>query len=391
MSRFHGLDACRAAAMLLGLFFHGAVSFMTTDIGWAIRDRSTHIGVDGFIWICHTFRMPVFFLLGGFFGRLVYLKLGAAGFIRHRAKRILLPFVVTLLPLMPSLLVLWRWGMSRSGPRQIHPFGMKVPSLDLAELTPSPGHLWFLYYLMMILALLLVVAVVARRLPLDGILRGVDGLMRAVIRFRLVAFVMAVPTAVTLYFMKSLEVETPVDFIPQLRIVAFYAVYSGFGWILHRQAGQVAEFGRLLWIPLVLVAAILVPLGMIVDRSVQTGASLASPWARVGALYLSALFGWSMVLLFLGAFVRWGERPRPWVAYLSDASYWCYLIHVPIVITFQILVADLAWPGPIKYAMVMAATVGICLASYHAFVRYTFIGATLNGKRERPLPASVTP
>jgi glucan biosynthesis protein C len=62
-----------------------------------------------------------------------------------------------------------------------------------------------------------------------------------------------------------------------------------------------------------------------------------------------------------------------------------------VVIVFQILVADLAWPGPIKYALVMGGTVGICLASYHGFVRYTFIGATLNGKRERPVPAPVTP
>ena len=392
MGRFHGLDACRAAAMLLGLFFHGAISFMSTPIGWAIRDRSTHQGVDAFVWICHTFRMPVFFLLAGFFGRLLYLKLGPAEFFRHRARRLLIPFVVTLVPLLPSLYFLWKWGYAKAGPQATHPLGIQVPSLELADLTPSPGHLWFLYYLMIIVAGFGVVLLLASRLPTDGVSRGLDGLLRGLVRFRLVALFMALPTAGTLYFMKSLEVETPVSFVPQPRILAFYAVFYGFGWLLHRQKELVVELGKKLWIPAILAAAILVPLGLLVERAMNTGGAMPPLWNRVGALYLSALFGWSLVLLFMGAFIRWGEQPRPWVSYLSDASYWCYLVHLPVVIAFQILVSDLPLPGLLKYAMVMTATIAVCLASYHTLARYTFIGAALNGKRERPAaPAPVTP
>jgi hypothetical protein len=46
-------------------------------------------------------------------------------------------------------------------------------------------------------------------------------------------------------------------------------------------------------------------------------------------------------------------------------------------------VADLPWPGLLKYAIVMTGTIGACLGSYQAFVRYTFIGAALNGPRKR--------
>jgi len=97
------------------------------------------------------------------------------------------------------------------------------------------------------------------------------------------------------------------------------------------------------------------------------------------------------VLLFIGAFVRWGDQPRAWVAYLSDASYWCYLVHLPIVVALQILVAELPWPGALKYGMVMTVTIAACLGSYQALVRYTFIGRTLNGPREKAAPAPVTP
>jgi len=392
MTRFYGLDACRAAAMMLGLFFHGSISFMQMAGPWAIQDRSTHRGVDAFVWVCHTFRMPVFFLLAGFFGRLLYEKLGAAGFLRHRAKRLLLPFVVTLVPLMPMLFLLWRWGWASSGPRSKVVPGMETPSLDLDTITPSPGHLWFLYYLMIILVLAVALVALGRTLRLDAVKRGADAVLRALVRTRLLAPAMALPTAATLALMEFPSADTPVTFMPQLRIVAYYAIFVGLGWLLHRQTGLVEELGRRLWVPLLLVAGIVLPLGRLLDRLVQGGAPM-SPAERIGLLYLSALFGWSLVLLFLGVFVKWGAKPRPWVAYLSDASYWCYLIHLPVVIAFQILVARLEWPGPLKYALVMAATLAICLGTYQAFVRYTVLGATLNGPREKPAsaPASVTP
>jgi surface polysaccharide O-acyltransferase-like enzyme len=230
MGRFHCLDACRAAAMMLGLFFHGAISFMQTSIPWAIRDRSTAFAVDVFVWVCHTFRMPVFFLLAGFFGRLLYVKLGAADFLRHRAKRLLLPFVVTLVPLMPSLFFLWKWGawkQPRSGPW----IGLDGTSIHPESMTPNPGHLWFLYYLMMVLGVVVILAVAGRKVPLGG----VDKVIRAIVRFRVVMLVMAIPTAATLHPMISLSCDTPVDFVPQPRILAYYFVFVAFGWLLHRQ------------------------------------------------------------------------------------------------------------------------------------------------------------
>lgn len=361
---------------MLGLFFHGAISFLQFDISWAIRDRSTSFGVDVFVWICHTFRMPVFFLLAGFFGRLLHLKLGTASFLRHRAKRILLPFVLFLVPVMPALHLLWRWGLSRQAPPA--PTGLQETSID-PSLVFAPGHLWFLYYLMMVLTVLVLVAVVGRKTPLGG----VDKVVRAIVRFRLAIFVMAIPTAATLAPMETLSSDTPGDFIPVPRILVYYFVFATFGWLLHRQGDLVLEFGRRLWIPLVLALALIVPVGSLVERTVREG-PLGPVALRIAALYLSALFGWSMVVLFLGAFVKWGGRPRSWVSTLSDASYWCYLVHLPIVVALQILVADLPWPGLLKYALIMTATIAVCLGSYHAFVRTTFVGRMLNGPRERP-------
>jgi peptidoglycan/LPS O-acetylase OafA/YrhL len=69
--------------------------------------------------------------------------------------------------------------------------------------------------------------------------------------------------------------------------------------------------------------------------------------------------------------------------YLADASYWCYLIHLPLVVWLQVLVAK--WPvnGWLKFAGINLVAMILLLLTYEWFVRYTFIGTVLNGRRER--------
>ena len=381
--RFHALDAVRSAAMLLGLFFHGAISFLETPVPWAVRDRSTHWGVDLFAWACHTFRMPVFFLMSGFFARLLHERMGMAPFLRHRARRILVPFAVALVPILLSLWALWSWGWSRQGVPVVTYPGLEVPSLDPAEAELSPAHLWFLYYLAMLLAGLALVLAAVRRVPPGR----ADALFRAAVGSWTLPFLLAVPTGATLFFMKTIEADTPVSFVPQPRILAYYAVFFAFGWWLHRSPDLVAGFGRRLPAAAA-VAALAFPLLLFPLEMMQRDGGIEPPSLRAGAVYLSALFGWSMVLLFVGVFVRWLPGERAGVRWLADSAYWCYLLHLPVVVFFQILVADWEWPGPAKYALVMGATLAVCLGSYRAFVRYSFLGTALNGRRERAAPGA---
>jgi peptidoglycan/LPS O-acetylase OafA/YrhL len=74
--------------------------------------------------------------------------------------------------------------------------------------------------------------------------------------------------------------------------------------------------------------------------------------------------------------------------YLADASYWLYLIHMPIVMALQVALSQLDWPGLIKFAVIIVVAIPPMLASYHLLVRFTFIGAILNGRRatRRVLP-----
>ena len=70
--RYHALDALRGFAMLLGVLLHAAVPYATIPVPfWPVQDSRGTRALDLFLFAVHDFRMQVFFLLAGFFGRWV--------------------------------------------------------------------------------------------------------------------------------------------------------------------------------------------------------------------------------------------------------------------------------------------------------------------------------
>ena len=69
--------------------------------------------------------------------------------------------------------------------------------------------------------------------------------------------------------------------------------------------------------------------------------------------------------------------------YLSDASYWMYLAHLPLVFVAQGIVVRLALPALVDFALVCVAVTALLLVAYRYVVRYTFVGLLLNGRRSR--------
>jgi glucan biosynthesis protein C len=85
----------------------------------------------------------------------------------------------------------------------------------------------------------------------------------------------------------------------------------------------------------------------------------------------------------VGLFHRWCTRERPAVRLLADASYWMYLVHLPLVIAGQGMVRDLPWPSAVKFLLLTLAVTSILLVSYRLVVRDTWIGRLLNGPQRR--------
>ena len=100
-SRRHDLDALRAIAMLLGIVLHAALSF--APIPWPVKDSQQSDFYYGLFACLHGFRMPLFFMLSGFFTAMLWRKRGLRPLIKQRLKRIVLPLFIGCLTIVPAM------------------------------------------------------------------------------------------------------------------------------------------------------------------------------------------------------------------------------------------------------------------------------------------------
>jgi hypothetical protein len=87
------------------------------------------------------------------------------------------------------------------------------------------------------------------------------------------------------------------------------------------------------------------------------------------------------VFAFIGAMMTFFKKQSKLIRYLSDSSYWLYIIHLPLFVFFQILIVPLSVHWILKLALIFIPSFIIMFLTYHFLVRRTWIGHMLNGKK----------
>ena len=390
-NRLDYLDAVRAFALILGIVFHASISFMPIFIGWAVMDVSTSSTVPIFMMVSHSFRMELFFLIAGFFSHMTIHRKGIDAFLKSRFVRIAIPFAIGWLLLRPLLVSAWvMGGESMRGEASI----LSSLNTGFATLGDSLGdfpkdlfvgtHLWFLYYLLLIAASVLALrCLVGLHKPTQReFTQLADTMTSWVCNSRLSILAVSIPTAGCLWFMSHWGMDTP-DKSLALH-VPVSLVYGGFfllGWLLHRQEPLIGRFARLAWGKFALCLFAIVATALLAGFERNIGHPQYTLLRASFALSYSIMM-WSLVSLTIGLFKRFLDRPGKSVRYIADSSYWLYLIHLPIVIWLQIAFAELSIHWSIKLTAIVTITLFVSILLYDFFVRSTFIGATLNGKRK---------
>jgi glucans biosynthesis protein C len=415
--RYPALDGLRGFAMFLGIVLHVGISFMDRPPAfWPVRDTEPTPLADVLLVAVHDFRMQLFFLLSGFFSCLLYQRYGLKGLTIHRLKRVGVPFALALLFIVPSTVAVGlyaeiengRAGTVRGAPSPLRPVAADVvaanPDAPTAQLVADyylsgAGfahfpllHLWFLYYLLIFFGAVIVLAPVLGRLTGTRLLAHADAAFRWVVQGR---WRVPVPALLTFPLMLPMNwiADTPWGWLPQWHIVAYYFAFFAFGWMHFRHRDLVPCFGRgwilnLVLANLVVLPAMLVVIGTGVDAE-RDGADATV--YRLGGFAVSVVYTWLMITGLWGAFLRLFAHASVWGRYMADASYWCYLASLTPIVLFQFVVRNWDAPGLLKAVVVTGATMAVLLASYEWCVRYTVIGALLNGRKYRTLSAEPQP
>jgi ABC-type multidrug transport system ATPase subunit/peptidoglycan/LPS O-acetylase OafA/YrhL len=387
--RLHALDAVRGFALLLGVAFHAALSFMPgwPPGIWAMVDNSTSPLLSDAAFVTHIFRMSLFFFIAGFFGRMLYHKLGERGFWANRLLRIGVPLLVGWVVLFPMIMAIWGAGISKF-------YGGHVPPMP--EMPKVAGafpfaHLWFLYQLLLLYVAVTVVRSVVVFVDRKGKLRCViDAMVTSSLRLPVAVFTLGWPVAMALltlpmwFYWQSIPTPDS-SLIPQLPASVGFGTAFAFGWLVNRAPGALEAIARNWLLNLVLAVA---------GTAWLLHAMHASPMAQPGltkTIY-AVVFGvtlWAWVLGLTGAALRFLSNYSPVRRYIADASYWIYLAHLPVVAALAVWVSQ--WPVSwmLKYPLILVVSFAVLFGSYHLLVRHTVIGKLLNG-RKHPWRAAVS-
>ncbi|MDQ8204045.1 acyltransferase family protein [Pelagicoccus sp. SDUM812003] len=387
-SRIDYLDAVRAFALLLGIVFHASLSFMPSFIGWAVMDINTSSLVPIFLLISHSFRMELFFLIAGFFSHMTFYKKGTSAFLKSRATRIVLPFVVAWFILRPLLVSGWVMG-TESMRGEVDIWNGLSQGFQTLKALPAGiftgSHLWFLYYLVLVTVTTLVVKKLLALAPSAQNWLGatVDRIIQWVANTSSSAAILAIPTAFCLWRMSQWGMDTPdKSLIPHLPTFLVYLGCFSFGWLLHRQPELLTNLSQL-------TPTRIINLFASIGFTIYLSGFQANPSfeyiaeARAAFCFSYGVMMWSLVFVSIGLFRVVIRKQNAIVRYVADASYWLYLIHLPIVVWLQIAFAELQLNWFMKLAAISGITIAFSLLTYDLFVRSTFIGKTLNGARKR--------
>lgn len=394
--RLHGLDAVRGYALMLGVVFHATMSFLPGPQQiWMVKDTESSQFLAGLFFWSHTFRMTTFFLIAGFFAHMTFHRRGAKGFISDRLKRIALPLVIFL----PLCLVAIVMASGYAIYVATGTFPTKPPPQPPAPPLSFPlTHLWFLYVLLWFYAVALVVRGVIAKLDAGGTLRSrVDRIVAALLRHPAAPIGLAAPVATAFYLTPSwlafFGVPTPdMNLIPNPVAAIQYGLAFGLGWLIHRQV-ELLNGIRARWPLNLAIAAAMTAAGLAMQglTPVTTPDQPGLTKALHAATYALAIWAWTFAVV--GMALRFLSRASRVRRYIADSSYWIYVIHLPLVIFLQAWVSRLDWPWTLKFAVVLGVGFAIMFATYELFVRHTFIGTMLNGRRvpwRHPKTASAT-
>ncbi|WP_040308563.1 acyltransferase family protein [Asticcacaulis biprosthecium] len=384
--RWNDLDAVRALALFLGVVLHGVMSLMEPRF-WIVGDVATSPVANYAFYIIHIFRMTTFFVLAGFFARLLLEKrdgnIGA--FLRNRLKRVGIPLVAFWpLVLAAIITVAILANMPPPGTPAAPPPPQPPMTVDTFPLT----HLWFLYALLLLYFGMAVVKVVTDVTRIGAPLgRMLDKVFGVLMKTGLISLPLVLPLAATFYFNDSwnkwLGILTPdTGLIPNAMAIAGYTTAFVVGWWLHRRADLLDFMSRYLW-----TYGLSAIIGTWLLIQLNGGAAPSGELVKGSdhPLYclLYPLTAWSWTFFLIGGARLILKKQNDAIRYLADSSYWVYIVHIPLVMLFQYLVKDLAWPVEAKFAPIIVGTLLVALLSYQLVVRYTFIGTILNGRRRK--------
>jgi hypothetical protein len=403
--RRQDLDLMRAAVVGGLIFFHTARIFDPLD--FYVKDQPPNLPLTLFVFFAGLWGMPLLFVVSGLGAWYSLRSRTATGFVRERLARLLVPFLVGLLLVVPPQ-VYFRLRFEQQDPGsywqfygdffQVH-LGLKFPWFIRPDDPPDlfePAHLWFLYFLL-VYSLLLLPAL----LYLRGSGRQLLEQLASFCARPWAIFLLGLPVAVIEAALGTEESGgwNRYAFIPFLLYGFLLAADPRFGEAIRRHARAALLVG-------VPAMVMLLGLGFYVSEVAGQDPAVAYDGWSVLWRFVKGIGAWAWIITIMGAAMSVVRRrarqptpaaprqPRPAdpadgtprlrdraIRYANLAVLPVYVLHQTVIVMIGFYVVQWDLPTLAKYLVISFTALVATVVLYDVGVRRTAVTRVLFGMK----------
>tara|TARA_B100001559_G_scaffold34550_1_gene26070 strand:+ start:995 stop:2068 length:1074 start_codon:yes stop_codon:yes gene_type:complete len=352
MDRFHNLDFLRAFAMLLGLAVHAPLIFYEPTIlrEFGINEMPE---AEEWIWILLIFitnwRMPLFFLLSGFFSVLIIQKRGDTRFLLDRTVRIGVTCLI---------------------------FCLIYDYVD-GRLDFTLGHLWFLFYLIIFV---FVFSFIQKFQFVKKILQQTITSYKFLVLA--ILLIITVPLASVLNSgWNTYLLLTPPETFFELKPgnLVYYFSYFLMGSLLYSNQNLFTKLGQNKTLLSLTILSIVAFLFQLIES--------ANPTAIHTLLIGINTLCW--VLLFLGFATKLIKSRNMLLGWLVELSYPIYLLHLLPILIFSVELHKAGYSQINIFILSIIFGFGVSVFLYYLLIKFTPLNWLINGYRKSPFQLKI--
>jgi len=380
-ARLHCIDWLRVIAILMVFLFHAVHPF---DLGdWHIKNVEQSMALTAVLVLLSLWGMPFFFLMAGAGSWFALQRRSPRQYIDERFKRLLIPFVVGAISLMPVMLYFEWTHWTAKGEWHIS-FLEFVTDRNVGFSPRWFGalgyHLWFLGFLFSFALI---------TLPLFRWLKGQSGQqliarMASSCERRGGILLFVLPLLVVQLVLRPffLDEHDWADFIFQM---SFFAL----GFVLFADERFARAIRRDRWLILAVAMAGTVTLlaGLVFGDPFTWSETPALPeFYLVWGLATIVAWCWSIFMLFVG--MRFLDFTNKWLQYGQEAILPFFVVHQPVIIVIAFFVVQWSAGIPIKMLTVVLGSFVVSVGLYELVIKRIGLLRAVFGMKSRRLDAA---
>ncbi|ATR20219.1 hypothetical protein CTJ15_07855 [Roseomonas sp. FDAARGOS_362] len=353
--------------MLIGIPYHVGLVYAAHAV-WIVESSEKSLPVTWVIQFSHTFRMPVFFLIAGFFSALMIPRRGLGLWLAGRAWRIGIPLLTSLILVSPLMVL--ASGVAAGGATNA------IPTLLTEMSSPSAAwtvHLWFLLYLLIYCMLFAGLWLLGSRWGLGAPIGRVQDRIEQNPWLGWLGL-----AALGLVVLASAVVAAKLDIAYLMGgiFVAGQFVADGVmflvGALIASRPTWFEAFIRPRWPVWAVALATAVTMAVFQDDD--------GDMSRAITYFLMPVVGVLFAHLLLSSARLWLDRRTRLSAAMVEAAMTMYLVHVPIVLWLTVGFLAVGWPAEVEFLLITIITVAASYGFHCLVARHPILVVLFNGQ-----------